>query len=88
MEKLARKHRLDFLAAAEFQELEARIRGRSTEGEKAIEERLAKAKSEMGMWPKITVMSSSTITSLGLRRKFRHHRKEIASRSQLLRSKL
>jgi len=38
-----------FLMPPSFAALEARIRGRSTEGEKAIEERLAKAKKEMGM---------------------------------------
>jgi len=36
-----------FLLPPSFQELENRIRGRSTESEKVIEERLAKAKSEM-----------------------------------------
>ena len=38
-----------FLMPPSFEALEARIRGRCTEGEKAIEERLAKAKKEMGM---------------------------------------
>ena len=38
-----------FLMPPSFKDLEARIRGRSTEGEQAIEERLAKAKREMGM---------------------------------------
>jgi guanylate kinase len=38
-----------FLLPPSFEALEARIRGRCTEGEKAIEERLAKAKKEMGM---------------------------------------
>lgn len=36
-----------FLLPPSMEELEARIRGRSTEGEKAIEERLAKAKKEL-----------------------------------------
>ncbi len=36
-----------FLLPPSFQELESRIRGRSTESEKAIEERLARAKSEI-----------------------------------------
>jgi guanylate kinase len=38
-----------FLLPPSFQELENRIRGRSTESEKAIEERLARAKSEMAL---------------------------------------
>src|SRR5574344_882533 len=38
-----------FLLPASFQELENRIRGRSTEEEKVIEERLAKAKSEIAL---------------------------------------
>ncbi|MCI1245150.1 MAG: guanylate kinase [Bacilli bacterium] len=38
-----------FLMPPSFQDLEARIRGRCTEGEKCIEERLKKAKKEMGM---------------------------------------
>jgi guanylate kinase len=36
-----------FLLPPSFQELESRIRGRSTESEKAIEERLSRAKSEI-----------------------------------------
>ena len=38
-----------FLLPPSFPELESRIRGRSTESEKVIEERLAKAKSEMAL---------------------------------------
>jgi guanylate kinase len=38
-----------FLLPPSFADLEARIRGRCTEGEKAIEARLAKARKEMGM---------------------------------------
>jgi len=38
-----------FLLPPSFQELENRIRGRSTESEKIIEERLARAKSEMAL---------------------------------------
>ena len=43
-----------FLLPPSFEELEKRIRGRSTEGEKAIEERLEKARKEIAIAPSYT----------------------------------